>query len=173
MNELSKKQHMKAGRWMIYAAWVMIFAILVWFFGIVETEKRNPNQQVHTDVLSNGNKEVVLKSSTHGHYFVTGKINNEDVTFLIDTGASFVSIPGKVAKNLNLEKGAPLLVSTANGEITVYATLLSAVSIGDIILHNIKADINPHMRGKEILLGMSFLRYLSVTHEDNQLIIRQ
>ena len=50
-----------------------------------------------------GNKEIVLKSSTYGHYVVTGKINNKDVTFLIDTGASFVSIPGKVAKNLHQE----------------------------------------------------------------------
>ena len=74
---------------------------------------------------------------------------------------------------MGLEKGAPLLVSTANGEVTVYATTLDEVRIGDIKLSDIKADINPHMSGEEILLGMSFLRYLSVTHQSDQLTIRQ
>ena len=173
MNDLSRKQHKKAGRWMIYAAWVLIFVMLVWFFGIVETNKRNPNQQVQTNLLEGGKKEVVLQSSTHGHYIVTGKINNKKVTFLVDTGASYVSIPERVAKKLGLKKGAPFIVTTASGDVTVYATTLDSVSIGDITLHNIKADINPHMRVDEILLGMSFLRHLSVTHEGNQLTIRQ
>jgi len=173
MSELSKKRHKKAGRWMIYAAWVLIFAMLVWIFGIVETNKRNPNQRVQTIVLEGGKKEVVLQSSTHGHYIATGKINNKNVTFLVDTGASYVSVPERVAKMLGLKKGAPLIVTTASGEVTVYATILNSVSIGDITLHNIKADINPHMRSNEILLGMSFLRHLSVTHEGDQLTIRQ
>lgn len=164
---------MKVGRWMIYAAWLLIFAILVWFFGIVETNKRNPNQQVQTNVLEGGSKEVVLQSSTHGHYIATGKINNKKVTFLVDTGASYVSVPSRVAKKLGLKKGAPLLVTTASGEVTVYATILDSVSIGDITLHNIKADINPHMQGNEVLLGMSFLRHISVIHKGGQLSIRQ
>lgn len=164
---------MKVGRWMIYAAWLLIFAILVWFFGIVETNKRNPNQQVQTNLLEGGSKEVVLQSGTHGHYIATGKINNKKVTFLVDTGASYVSVPSRVAKKLGLKKGAPLLVTTASGEVTVYATILDSVSIGDITLHNIKADINPHMQGNEVLLGMSFLRHISVIHKGGQLSIRQ
>lgn len=173
MNELSKKKHKKAGRWMIYAAWLLILAMLVWFFGIVETNKRNPNQQVQTNVLEGGSKKVVLQSSTHGHYIATGKINNKKVTFLVDTGASYVSVPKRVAKKLGLKEGAPLLVTTASGEVTVYATILDSVSIGDITLYNIKADINPHMHSNEVLLGMSFLRHLLVTHEGEQLTIRQ
>ena len=173
MNEFSKNQHKKAGRWMIYAAWVLIFAMMVWFFGNLETNKRNPNQQVQTNVLEGGSKEVILQSSTHGHYIVTGKINNKKVTFLVDTGASYVSVPKRVAKKLGLKKGAPLLVTTASGEVTVYATILDSVSVGDITLRNIKADINPHMQGNEVLLGMSFLRHLSVTHEGDLLTIRQ
>ena len=66
-----------------------------------------------------------------------------------------------------------MLVSTANGNITVYSTMLDEVSIGEIKLFDIKANINPHMHGGEILLGMSFLRDLSVTHAGDQLTIRQ
>ena len=55
----------------------------------------------------------------------------------------------------------------------MYATTLDVVSIGEIKLYDIKADINPHMDGDEILLGMSFLRDLSITHKGDQLTIRQ
>ena len=168
-----QKQTKQLGKGMIIVAWVLIFGMLVWFFGVLENNKRNPNQNVATHIGESGQKEVVLQSSTHGHYVATGKINNEKVTFLVDTGASYVSVPEKVANKIGLEKGAPMLVSTANGQVTVYSTSLDTVSIGDIVLQDIKADINPHMDGDEILLGMSFLRYLSVTHQGEQLTIRQ
>lgn len=169
----AEHQTRQLGKGMIIAAWVLIFAILIWFFAVLENNKRNPNQHVQTHVLEDGGKEVVLQSSMHGHYLASGTINGEQVTFLVDTGASYVSIPGKVAKKIGLEKGAPLLVSTANGSVTVYATTLNSVSLGDITLQDIKADINPHMQGDEILLGMSFLRNLSVSHQGEQLTIRQ
>ncbi len=161
------------GKSMIFIAWALIFVMLIWFFGALEKNKRNPNQNVSTEVLSDGKKEVILKSSRYGHYIVTGKINNEKVTFLVDTGASYVSVPERVAKKIGLERGAEMLVSTANGTVTVYATTLDEISIGEISLKNIRADINPHMNGDEILLGMSFLRGLSVNHQGDQLTIRQ
>jgi len=169
----AKDQTKSMGKGMIIIAWVLIFGMLVWFFGVLEKNKRNPNQNVSTHVLSSGEKQVVLESSRYGHYIATGKINDTKVTFLVDTGASHVSIPEKVAKKVGLEKGAPMLVSTANGSVTVFATTLSEISLGEIRLHNIKADINPHMGGDEILLGMSFLRDLSITHQGDQLTIRQ
>lgn len=166
-------QTRQIGKGMIIIAWALIFVMLVWFFGVLEKNKRNPNQNVSTQVLDSGEKIVVLKSGSYGHYIANGKINNTKVTFLVDTGASYVSIPEKVANKVGLKKGAEMLVSTANGTISVYATILDEVSIGDIKLYGIKADINPHMDGDEILLGMSFLRDLSITHKGDQLTIRQ
>lgn len=174
MDEIPQEDQNKLlGKGMIIIAWMLIIGMLVWFFGTLETNKRNPNQNVSTHILSSGEKEVVLKSSSYGHYIATGKINNKEVTFLVDTGASYVSVPERIAKNVGLKKGAPMLVSTANGTVTVYATTLDEVSIGEIKLHDIKADINPHMGGNEILLGMSFLKDLSITHQGDQLTIRQ
>lgn len=161
------------GKGMIIIAWVLIFGLLIWFFGVLEKNKRNPNQDVSTQVLGNGEKEVVLESSSYGHYIATGKINNSKVIFLVDTGASYVSVPESVANKIGLIKGAEMLVSTANGTISVFATTLDEVSIGDIKLYNIRADINPYMEGDKILLGMSFLRDLSITHQGDQLTIRQ
>ncbi len=168
-----KNQTSQIGKGMIIIAWVLIFAMLIWFFDVLENNKRNPNQNVSTQVLSNGEKEVILQSGSYGHYIATGKINNTEVTFLVDTGASHVSIPERIAKKVGLQKGAEMFVSTANGTIAVYLTTLDEVSIGEIKLYDIKADINPHMDGDEILLGMSFLRNLSILHRDDQLTIVQ
>ena len=163
----------QAGKWMIVLSWVAAIALMTLLFTNILEKKYNPNQNVSTRVLANGGKEVVLQSSRHGHYIASGKINTQSVVFLVDTGASFVSVPEKVAKKVGLEKGRPATVTTANGNITVYTTTLDEISIGDITLYNVRADINPHMQGEEILLGMSFLRDLSVTHEDGTLTIRQ
>ncbi len=161
------------GKRMIIIAWVMIFGLLIWLFGNLEEFKRNPNQNVETTVSPSGKKEIILKSSRHGHYVATGKINTKKVTFLVDTGASYVSVPDKIATKLNLKKGAPFRVTTANGEIVVYQTNIDSISIGDIELYDIKADINPHMNSNEVLLGMSFLENLTLTHKDGELTIRQ
>jgi len=163
----------KTGKWMIVLSWIAAIGLLTLLFTNVLDNKRNPNQSLSTQVLDNGSKQVVLESSTHGHYIASGKINNKPVVFLVDTGASFVSVPERVADRVGLKKGNPQTAATANGNITVYSTILDQISLGEITLHNIRADINPHMDGEEILLGMSFLRNLSVTHENGKLTIRQ
>ena len=160
------------GKWMISLAWVGALALLTVLFTNVLDYKRNPNQNVSTRFDGQA-KEVVLQSSRFGHYIVTGKINDTPVEFLVDTGASFVSVPEKIAKRLRLKKGLAYRTQTAAGSVTVYETQLEQVSIGDITLYDVKASINPHNNDDEILLGMSFLRRLEVTHKDGQLTIRQ
>lgn len=103
---------------------------------------------------------------------VNGKINHKQVTFLIDTGATLISIPETVARKLQLTKGYPAQSRTANGIIEVFGTRLDSVSIGAIELNNIRATINPHMDGNEILLGMSFMRHLEMTQKGQELILR-
>ncbi len=157
---------------MISLAWVSAIILFTLLFSNALDYKRNPNQNVETQLVG-GTKEVVLKSSMHGHYVATGKINETPVEFLVDTGASFVSVPGRLANRLKLTKGAAMRSVTANGAITTYATVLDQISLGEITLSQVQASINPQMSGDEVLLGMSFLRRLEVIHKDEQLTIRQ
>ena len=173
MNRQSGNFIDKAGKWMIGLSWVGILGLLTLFFSEILDRQYNPNQSIHTSVLSDGAREVILDSSRHGHYVAAGKINDEDVVFLVDTGASFVSVPERLASKIGLVKGVPGIAMTANGNITVYETVLDRVSVGDIVLRNVKGNINPGMRGEEVLLGMSFLRDLTLTHEQGKLSIKQ
>ena len=102
---------------------------------------------------------------------LAGSANGEPVEFLVDTGASQISIPILIADRLNLTRGRSYPVQTANGEVTVYATVLDEVSIGPFTMKNVPAHVNPGMNGDVALLGMSFLRYFELKQTGGELTI--
>lgn len=157
---------------MLVLAWIAGLALAAnWFAGIQERQ-RNPNQQPDS-MLTDSAIEVRLDSNRQGHYLVGGQINGTDVTFLLDTGATFVAIPSEVAGKLGLARGRPIMVSTANGLAESYSTHIDSLVLGDIRLQDVAAGIVPGMTGDEILLGMSALRQLDFSQQGGQLILRQ
>ncbi len=116
---------------------------------------------------------MVLQRNRKGHYVSSGYINGEPVTFMLDTGASDISIPASVADRLGLKRGAPLYFNTANGTVMGYSTFLDSVSIGDITLRNVRASINPNVKDMDILMGMSFLKHVEFTQRGDTLTLRQ
>jgi aspartyl protease family protein len=167
----NKDSSSKIGQGMIYIAWLLFLVLLTFGFTKYLDQQNNPNQDVSIN-FDNNIAEVILKQNRYGHYLANGKINQLPVTFLLDTGATVISIPSLVAHQLQLKKGSPSQSRTANGTITVYNTRLNSVSLGAIELHNIRATINPHMDGNEILLGMNFMKHLEMTQKGKQLILR-
>lgn len=161
------------GKWMIYAAWIILLLLLTLLFNQHIQKQYNPNTTIQINPAPGGAQEIVLQRNRYGHYVTTGRINGHPVTFLLDTGATTISIPETVAKTLGVKPGVPLAVRTANGTITVYHTKLNSVAIGPIELRQLRADINPHMEGNEILLGMNFLKHLDLIQRGDQLILRK
>jgi aspartyl protease family protein len=162
----------KIGSGMTIAAWIFILAIATLYFDRFLDERRNPNQNVEFSEGDTG-KEVILQRNRQGHYLSSGEINGEKVSFLLDTGATDVSIPTRIADALQLQRGMQLEANTANGKITVYMTRLDEIQIGNIVLYDVRASINDYMDGDEILLGMTFLKHLEFTQRGEQLILRQ
>ena len=103
---------------MTVLAWIVVLGLLSALFGGWMEHLNNPNQQVRTEVRADGVREVVLRQNRAGHYVATGAINGHKVTFLLDTGATSVSVPAKVANRIGLKRGAPLRANTANGVVT-------------------------------------------------------
>lgn len=122
-------------------------------------------QTPNSETAANGDIVITLKQGQSGHYMATGKINGESVKFIVDTGASDVAIPMKVAKKLGLPLGQQLTTITANGYGTAYDTGLKSIELGDIKLTGIRASVSEGLVGEEALLGMSFLSRAKVeTH---------
>ena len=171
---MEEHNHSSVGKVMLVLAFVVTIGLATLFFGDVLEKQRNPNQQFENTINAEGIPEIVLQQNRHGHYLATGSINDHSVDFLLDTGATDVAIPGKLAKRLNLKPGAEIQVSTANGIILARMTRLDRVDLGTISLRNVKATINPYMdENDEILLGMSFLRKLEMIQRGETLILRQ
>ena len=157
---------------MVILAWIVFLGLLTLLFGDFLDKQFNPNQGVSSR-KSSGNVEIVLDQNQEGHYVAGAFINNIPVDVMLDTGASSVSIPERLAAEMKLQYGLEMMVSTANGNIPVYATRLDEVRLGDIVLRNVRADINPYMDDDFVLLGMSFLKQLEFTQRGKKLILRQ
>ncbi|GAB3011400.1 retropepsin-like aspartic protease family protein [Bowmanella dokdonensis] len=138
-------------------AWISGLGLLTLMFDRQLAEQFNPNPDPHS-VRQDQSVEVKLKRNRQGHYVTSGFINDEPVIFLLDTGATHVSVPMHLARQLGLEPGAVQTVSTANGLVQVARTEIKQLEIGDIQLHDIRANLNPGMQSDEILLGMSALQ---------------
>ncbi len=165
-------EHKRLGHKFIIAMWIVVMIMVFFLFSDLLKTDHNPNQQVLSKTTGQQNI-VTLKRNRYGHYVTQGKINNHSVTFLLDTGASDISIPDKIAKKLNLKYGQERRYQTANGIIVGNLTTLNSVSIGNIRLRNIRASINPKMDDDEILLGMTFLKFIEFTQRGDTLILRQ
>jgi aspartyl protease family protein len=163
----------KIGKGMIYTAWILALLMLTWLFDGYLDKQYNPNQVVISSPQNSGEHKVTLKQNRQGHYVATGFINEQEVTFLLDTGATIVSIPGNLANKLRLPVGSPQKVRTANGDTIAYRTTLDSVQLGNIRLHNLKASVAPQMNGNSVLLGMNFMRKLEMIQRNDQLTLKQ
>lgn len=163
----------KLGKYFIWLAWIMVFALLVFVFQSVLEQQQNPNSQPEYSLNAQGQAEVVLQQNRQGHYVASGTINEIPVTFLLDTGATQVSIPAHIAEQLNLQTTGQGIANTANGQVRIYQTHLDQISIGNIYLYDVDAHINPGMNSDEILLGMSALKRVEFSQTGKQLILRE
>lgn len=160
----------KTGKLMWLIFWTLVLIALAYYFNGVINEKYNPNQQVQSvdDTLQ---PSIILKQNNQGHYIATGTINGEPVTFLLDTGATLISIPLALQKRLHLHKGDSYPVSTANGLVDVFATDINSLQIGTLVFNNLKGHLNPGINGNTILLGMNALKHLDMRQVNNTLTL--
>jgi aspartyl protease family protein len=157
---------------MIIAAWVLLLVLLTLFFNDRLEKQRNPNQQVLSRVARDGQPEIRLQRNRFGHYVASGFINDQGVEFMVDTGASDVSVPQALAGELGLQRGQPVFYQTANGTVRAWQTTIDEIRLGQLRVGPVRASINPGMQGDEVLLGMSFLKRLDFSQQGDTLTLR-
>ena len=162
----------RAGITMTVIAWLILLAILFGLFEYISTQRSNPNQNIVT-TINGQHREITLQRNAYGHYVSSGTINGHDVVFLLDTGATDIAIPEAVADDIGLSKGYGFYVKTANGNARAFRTRLDTVSIGDISRSALNATILTNMTGREVLLGMNFLKHFEMLQQGRTLTIRQ
>lgn len=116
---------------------------------------------------------VVLAGDERGHFYANGQINGKSLRFLVDTGATMVSISASFARNAGIDyrKGQLALVNTANGQATVYRVKLDSVKVGDITLLNVDGLVHEGAGLDVALLGMSFLNRMEMKRDGAQMVL--
>ena len=164
----AENPHRRSGVAMLWIAWLLLLGGGWWVADHWLAQQANPNQQ--PVITANG--EVVLQRNRDGHYVADGEINGHKVTFMVDTGATSVALSSRLARVIDVKRGAVIQVDTANGLALGYQTRLNTVRLGDIVVHEVSAVISDGMMDDTVLLGMSFLKYVEFTQRANQLTLR-
>jgi clan AA aspartic protease (TIGR02281 family) len=105
---------------------------------------------------------ISLLADGGGHFYSPGLINGTAMRFVVDTGATFVSLGAADAKRAGVyyQQGRPATSRTANGQMLTRLVTLDSVTLGGITLHNVGASVSENEH--PVLLGMSFLKRMSV-----------
>ncbi len=108
-----------------------------------------------------------VPTSERGDMVADGEVNGMRVRFVVDTGASFITLPAREASRLgvNYQNGEKTMMETANGDVLGYRIKLDTVRVGDIAVHNVDAVIIEGKSLSSALLGMSFLNRVDIKRE--------
>lgn len=172
-NPQDTRTQKRMGLGMMVITWVLVLGFGAFFFADVLERQFNPNTSLRTTENADGVREVTLKRNKYGHYVTSGVINGEAVTFMLDTGATGVAIPGALAEQMDLPRGRAFQSQTANGMTLSYATRLDSVAVGGIELRDVSASIVTGMELDEVLLGMTFLKHIEFSQRGDTLTLRQ
>jgi aspartyl protease family protein len=121
---------------------------------------------------SGGGSQIVLTAGSGGHFMTAGGINGKAVRFMVDTGATSVSMSIAEAEHLGLDyrSGQRGYVSTANGNAPAYRVRLAEVRVGDVVVYDIEALVVPAQM-EFILLGNSFLTRFQMKRENETMTL--
>jgi aspartyl protease family protein len=116
---------------------------------------------------------VTLTSDGSGHFVTTGSINGATMNFLVDTGATAVSMNLNDARRagVNYLAGTKGYSQTANGVVPIYKVKLGNVKLGDITLTDVDGLVHQSDELPVVLLGMSFLGRLEMRREGENLTL--
>jgi aspartyl protease family protein len=141
----------------------------------VDGERRELSlrDQVYSAPRSGAGSSVTLAPNDNGHYVARGSINGASMRFLVDTGASMVTMDAAHARSAGIDylEGRKGLASTANGVTEVYLVKLDSVQVGNIVLTNVDGAVHTNNQLPDVLLGMSFLNRLDMRRENGNMTL--
>jgi len=119
---------------------------------------------------------VSIAPDRGGMYEVNGSINGFQVKFLVDTGATSISMNRGHAKRIGINykmEGKEGLSQTASGLSKIYIVNLKTVMVGGIKLNDVQAAVHDGDFPRVILLGNTFLGRVKMIREGQMLKLEE
>lgn len=110
-----------------------------------------------------------------GMYTVTGFVNQQFADFVVDTGATYITMNANHAKRLGIDysKAKKVMMNTAKGKTTAHLVTVNSVRIGGIELKNVTAAVVHELESDKMLLGMSFLSQVEMKQKNGLMILKK
>jgi aspartyl protease family protein len=117
---------------------------------------------------------IVLPVGSGGHFMAQGAINGQAVSFMVDTGATAVSMGVSDAERLglNYKAGERGTANTANGVVTAWRIRLASVRVGDVEVFDVEAIVAPQPM-TFVLLGNSFLNRFQMKRDHDVMVLER
>ncbi|MEP6943711.1 MAG: TIGR02281 family clan AA aspartic protease [Betaproteobacteria bacterium] len=130
----------------------------------VELGVVSARRQARTAVEAN---YAEVQTNERGELVADGEVNGKPVRFIVDTGATLITLPAREASRLGLDyqSGQKTMIATANGEVAAYRLKLATVRVGEMSVHDVDAVIAESNSLPIALLGMSFLNRVDFKRE--------
>lgn len=109
-----------------------------------------------SDQRPEGGGTLDLQRVVGGHYAVEGSINQVPAHFLVDTGATFVSVPAAFASHAGIHDCERSRTNTANGVVDVCLGTARELTLGQFRLKNVRVSYHQGL-GDTFLLGMNVI----------------
>lgn len=146
---------------------VFWFAVMGLLY-VLMTHYLKPKQ---AQVLANG--DLVISRARDGHFYAAGTVNGRAVTFMVDTGASLVSVSEPLAQAASIRGGVPTWFQTANGAHPGRVADGVRVTVGPLSVTNVKVGVGLVMGDdQQALLGQSFLSKFDISMNQKQMVLR-
>lgn len=122
--------------------------------------------------VTDTSQRIILLADGGGHFTADGQINGQPARFLVDTGATVMTLSESQAARLglNYRNGQRVRVKTANGEITGHQLLINTVRVGGHTSYGLAAVVLPADL-PYVLLGNSYLSRFRMQREDGRMTL--
>ena len=119
------------------------------------------------------NGDLVIQRALDGHFYAPGRIQGREVMFLVDTGASLVTVSETFARQAQLTGGTSTVFRTANGDRPGRIVEGIPVQIGPVEINRVRIGIGLSVGDdNQALLGQSFLSKFDVILGKDQMVLK-
>lgn len=118
-------------------------------------------------------KELRVRMSSDGHFWVTASINGVKRRMLIDSGATVTAISEQTAREATVDAGsglAPVILRTANGSAPARTGSIDELRVGNIVARDLKIVTAPGLGNLDVI-GMNFLSKLESWRVEGRTLI--
>jgi aspartyl protease family protein len=118
-------------------------------------------------------KELRVRMSPDGHFWLLASINGVKTRMLVDSGATVTAISEATARSARIETGrglTPVMLRTANGVAPAETGSVDELRAGNIVARNLRVVTAPGLGGLDVL-GMNFLSQLQSWRVEGQTLI--